>query len=478
MNGWYEKLTRKTSATPPGSLTRHPHFGWVALTALGIGAIIGAGIFSMPGTIAAIAGPAGILSFAITGVLMLAVARCYHAFSERLPNGVSAYSYVYHSLGEIFAVVVGVGLFVEYFFGTSAVAQAWSEYLFVATGFKLPAFWQGPTVLADGSIQFGINIVAVAVVAVITAILVMGGIKKSAWLNTVLVLLKMTLLATFVVVGLKHFHLNNLFPFMPFGISGVLAGAALAVFPYVGFDQLYSFVLESKREKDTSIATYLSVLLSGALYICVMLVMVGAVAPLVPNAAGTLGANPLYAGSEAAAALAKVLTSVGEGTTAQFIGIAAVIGLFNVLLVGCMAAPRVFKNMAEDGLIPSVFARTHNGNPIVGTVITGTICAILAGVVPFEKLAHMMVLGTLVAFVAVGIGAKKEKLIGWFTAILTVVGCGLLITKLDPLVFWIYPVTLAVALVVYLVYGYRNSKLGQKNGSETGNCSNADKNEK
>jgi APA family basic amino acid/polyamine antiporter len=204
-----------------------------------------------------------------------------------------------------------------------------------------------------------------------------------------------------------------------------------------------------------------------------MLVMVGAVAPLVTNGAGALVSNPLYSGSEAAAALAKVLTSVGEDWTAKFIGIAAVVGLFNVLLVGCMAAPRVFKNMAEDGLLPAVFAKTHNGSPIVGTVITGVACAFLAGLVPFEKLAHMMVLGTLVAFVAVGIGAKKEKLIGWGTAILSIVGCGLLITKLDSLVFVVYPVTLAVAVVVYLLYGYRNSKLGRQNDKDAGNGANA-----
>lgn len=462
MKSWYEKLTRKTPVEPPESLQRHPHFGWVALTSLGIGAIIGAGIFSMPGTIAATAGPAGILSFAITGMVMLAVARCYHGFSLRSPHGVSAYSYVYLSLGELYAVIVGVGLFVEYFFGTAAVAQAWAEYLAVATGIRLPDFWLGTAVLPDGSLRFGINIVAMLVVGLITAILTLGSVRKSAWLNTTLVLLKLTLLATFIFVGLKHFNPSNISPFMPFGVSGVLAGAALAVFPYVGFDQLYSFVLESKRDKDTSIATYLSVLLSGASYIAVMLVMVGAVAPLVANSAGVLVANPLYSGSESAAPLANVLRAVGEEWTAKFIGIAAVIGLFNVLLVGCMAAPRVFKNMAQDGLLPAVFAKTHNGSPIAGTLITGAFCSLLAGVVPFEKLAHMMVLGTLVAFIAVGIGAKKEKLVGWFTALVAIVGGGLLITQLDTLVFFVYPITLTVALAVYLLYGYRHSKLGRE----------------
>ncbi len=464
MTSWYETLTRKTPVKPSANLIRNPHFGWIALTSLGIGAIIGAGIFSMPGTIASTAGPAGILSFVLTGIIMVAVARCYHAFSTRSPHGVSAYSYVYLSLGELYAVIVGVGLFVEYFFGTSAVAQAWAEYLFVATGVKPSAFWLGTTVLPDGSMQFGINIVAMGVVAVITAILSLGNVRKSAWLNTTLVLLKLTLLTTFIIVGLKHFHMANLSPFMPFGISGVLAGAALAVFPYVGFDQLYSFVLESKRDKDTSIATYLSVLLSGALYIAVMLVMVGAVPALVASATGHVP-NPLYSGSESAAALANVLRAVGEDWTAKFIGIAAVIGLFNVLLVGCMAAPRVFKNMAEDGLIPSVFAKTHNGSPIAGTLITGAICSVLAGVVPFEKLAHMMVLGTLVAFIAVAIGAKKEKLVGWFTALLVIIGGGLLIAKLDTLVFYVYPVTLGAALAVYLLYGYKHSKLGQQQNS-------------
>ena len=421
--------------------------------------MIGAGIFSMPGIIAASAGPGGILSFTIAGLFMLAVARCYERFSQFSPGGVSAYSFVYTSLGELAAVIVGGGLFVEYFFGASAIAQAWAQYLIIATGIGLPKFLQGSTMLADGSFRFGFNIVATSVIAFITVTICLTNVRSAALVNTALVVLKLTLLGVFLFVGFKHFQIKNLFPFMPFGVQGVMAGAALAVFPYVGFDQLYSFVKESKREKDTSIATYLSVILSGILYICVMLIMLGVVSPTVSGANGDLVANPIYKGNEAASALAGVLSAVKESTVAKFISVAAVIGLLNVLLVGGLSTPRVFKNMAEDGLLPPVFARTHKGTPIAGTIITGSVIGILSGLVPFQQLAHMMVLGTLVGFVAISMGAKKEKLVSWVVALFVTISGIFLMTRLDHVVFMVYAITVTVALTAYFCYGYKNSKL-------------------
>ncbi len=188
------------------------HLGWVMLTALGMGATIGAGIFAMPGMIARKAGPAGILSFAITGLVILAVAICYEKFSRLIPHGVSAYSYVYHSIGELFAWVVAFGLFFEYSFGSAAVAIAWAEYLKKALGFSLPAFWSGP-VSIDGQYQFGINIIAFAVIILVSVILIFGGVQKSALLNFLLVCLKLSLLAIFLVVGIRHVNPSFWSPF-------------------------------------------------------------------------------------------------------------------------------------------------------------------------------------------------------------------------------------------------------------------------
>src|SRR5580704_13574630 len=153
------------------------HLGWLMLTALGIGATIGAGIFVMPGRIAQMAGPAGILSFLITGFVFLFVGICYERFSRRVTHGVSAYSYVYHSIGEIFAWVVAFGLFLEYSFGASAVAIGWSQYLKKALNFQLSPFWSG-SIIADGQYHFGINILALAAVTVVTLICIFGGVSK------------------------------------------------------------------------------------------------------------------------------------------------------------------------------------------------------------------------------------------------------------------------------------------------------------
>lgn len=221
------------------------HLGWVMLTALGVGATIGAGIFAMPGMIARQAGPAGILSFAITGLVILAVAACYEKFSRLIPHGVSAYSYVYHSTGEVFAWVVAFGLFLEYSFGSSAVAIAWSEYLKKALGFSLPAFWNGP-VSVDGHYHFGINIVAFAVIAAVTVVLIVGGVQKSALLNLFLVCLKLSLLAIFLFVGMRHVNPAFWSPFFPPVLPVFCAGPPWQ-FSHMSALMLYILLLESQK---------------------------------------------------------------------------------------------------------------------------------------------------------------------------------------------------------------------------------------
>lgn len=428
------------------------------LTAMGIGATIGAGIFAMPGMIAMKAGPAGILSFVITGAVILFVGICYERFSRVVPHGVSAYSYVYHSIGEIFAWVVAFGLFLEYSFGASAVAIAWSEYLKKALNYTVPAFWGGPSHI-DGQFHFGVNIVAIAVVAAVTLICIFGGVSKSAKLNFALVCLKMFLLLVFLVVGLKHIDLANWAPFMPKGLTGVLQGAALAVFPYVGFDALYTFARESKSLRDTRWATYLCVGIVAFLYVSVMAVAT-ALAPSFfdgdPNKP-----NPLFVGTEAAAPLAMLLGAAGEQWTARLIAVGAVLGIFNVLLVLSMGGPRIFRNMAEDGLLPPIFMKTNKGNPTVGLAINGFIVASMAGFMPFGDIAEMMVLGTLVAFIFVCLGALRLRLVSPIIALGGAIGCAILACHLGVLVLKIYSITCPLGLVIYFLYGRTHSKLAK-----------------
>jgi basic amino acid/polyamine antiporter, APA family len=454
-------LLRRTEAVEVGGADTPKHLGWIMLTALGIGATIGAGIFAMPGIIANQAGPAGILSFLITGLVVVTVSMCYEKFAQRVTNGVSAYSYVYHSLGEVFAWVVAFGLFLEYSFGSSAVSIAWAEYLKNAIGYTLPPFWAGSATV-NNEFHFGINIVAISVVTVVTIILIFGGVSKSAKLNFFLVCLKLTLLVTFLAVGIRHVNPANWMPFMPKGWDGVIRGAALAVFPYVGFDALFTFARESKSVNDTRKATYICVGLVAFLYVTVMAVATGLAPCFIPGPDGTLVANQLFVGTEAAAPLATLLSAAGEQWCSKFISFGAVLGIFNVLLVLCMGGPRIFRNMAEDGLLPPIFAKVNKGNPTVGIALNGVIVALTAGLVPFGDITHIMVLGTLVAFIFVGIGAWRLKLVNPLVAIVCAVGCSILACNLESLVWMVYCVSMPIGLVIYFCYGFRHSKLAQR----------------
>lgn len=440
------------------------HLGWVMLTALGIGATIGAGIFAMPGMIAMKAGPAGILSFLITGLVIMFVGICYERFSRIVPHGVSAYSYVYHSIGEVFAWIVAFGLFLEYSFGASAVAIAWGEYLKKACHYTLPPFWSGPT-YTNGEFVFGVNIVAISVITMVTLILILGGVSKSAKLNFALVVLKMSLLVIFLIAGLKHINPANWTPFMPKGFNGVLEGAALAVFPYVGFDALYTFARESKSLRDTRLSTYACIGIVAFLYVTVMAVATG-LAPCFLDAQCT--PNKLFVGNEAAAPLAMLLSNAGEEWTATLIAAGAVLGIFNVLLVLCMGGPRIFRNMSEDGLLPPIFARTSKGNPTIGIAVNGVVVGLMAGFMTFGEIAEMMVLGTLVAFMFVCLGALRLRIVNPLVALAGFLGCAILTTHLGSLVLKVYCITLPVGLIIYMLYGRKHSKLAK---STSGNGS-------
>jgi basic amino acid/polyamine antiporter, APA family len=438
------------------------HLGWIMLTALGIGATIGAGIFVMPGMIAQKAGPAGILSFVITGFIFLFVGICYERFARVVPHGVSAYSYVYHSIGELFAWIVAFGLFLEYSFGASAVAIGWSEYLFRAVpGLKesMPKFFHGSVLDAAGKFEFGINIVALLVVAAVTAILIFGGVTKSAKLNFCLVCLKTGLLAVFMFAGLQHVNPANWQPFMPNGWDGVLKGAALAVFPYVGFDALYTFARESKSLRDTRLSTYSCIGLVAFLYVAVMAIATG-LAPVFFDGDPSKP-NTLFVGTEASAPLANLLVAAGENWAGTLIAIGAVIGIFNVLLVLSMGGPRIFRNMSEDGLLPPLFSKTKKGNPTFGILLNGVIVGSVAGLVPFGQVADIMVLGTLVAFFFVCVGAVRMKLVHPIIGIIGGLGCAILAFKLSFLVLQVYCVTCPVGLVIYFLYGRKHSKLAK-----------------
>jgi APA family basic amino acid/polyamine antiporter len=243
-------------------------------------------------------------------------------------------------------------------------------------------------------------------------------------------------------------------PFMPTGWSGVMAGAAIAVFPYVGFDALYTFARESKSLKDTRLSTYLCIGLVAFLYVTVMAIAT-ALAPVFID--GKI--NPLFKGTEASAPLASLLIASGEGWAGTLIAVGAVIGIFNVLLVLSMGGPRIFRNMAEDGLLPPIFQKSHAGNPTFGVILNGIIVGAMAGFVPFEEVTDIMVLGTLVAFSFVCLGALRLKLVNPAIAITGLIGCIALAFNLNPLVLNVYCISCPIGLIIYFLYGFKHSKL-------------------
>lgn len=455
-----EVIARLTATLPndsnQGRGESHRHLGWLMLALLGIGATIGAGIFVMPGRIASLAGPAGAISIVVTSIYFCAIGNRYERFSAVVPHGVSAYSYTYHTLGELAAWVVGWGLFIEYFMGTAAVAIGFSEYLRTAINFGLPEFLCGWS--KDG--RFGIDLIAVSCVVTITVLLIKVGTHKPAWINAIMVGLKLTLLALFIGAGLTSINTANWQPFLPVGWNGVMQGAALFVFPFVGFDALYTFARESKSLRDTKIATFVCVLGVAVLYLLVFLVLTGLAPSFIKSDDGTITANPLFSGGESAAPLAKVLIATGHDWVAKLIALGAVVGLFNVVFVMIQGAPRIFRNMAEDGVLPHKFENLN-----FGIIVTGAICAIFAGFVPFAEISEMMVLGTLVAFLAVGAGSLRLPNLTWvdYLSAAVVIICSVgLVFYLNPMVRQVYLVSCPVGLVIYFAYGFRHSKLGSR----------------
>ena len=455
------KVIARLTATLPndanlGGSVPQRHLGWLMLALLGIGATIGAGIFVMPGNIASLAGPAGMISIALTGFYFCAVGNRYERFSAVVPNGVSAYSYTYHTLGELAAWVVGWGLKIEYVMGTAAVAIGFSQYLRTAINFGLPVFWTGWS--KDG--KFGIDIFAVLCVLTITLLLIKVGTHKPAWINAIMVGLKATLLVLFICVGATSVYSENWQTFLPMGWDGVMKGAARFVFPFVGFDAFYTFARESKSLRDIKIGTFVCIFGVDVAYLLVFLVLTGMAPSFIHAANGELVANPLFSGDESAAPLAKVLIATGHTFVAKLIAVGAVVGLFNVVFVMIQSAPRIFRNMAEDGVLPHKFENLN-----FGIIITGGICALFAGVVPFAEISEMMVLGTLVAFLAVGIGSLRLPNLTWvdyLSAFIVIVSSIALIFYLNPMVRQVYLISCPVGLAIYFAYGYWHSKLGKR----------------
>ena len=428
------------------------------LTALGIGSIVGTGIFVLTGPAAAMnAGPSLVLSMVISAIGCAFAGLCYAEFASMVPVAGSAYTYAYATIGEIVAWIIGWDLILEYALSASTVAVGWSGYFVsLLRDLGIP--------LSAGITQAPFNLPAMLVVGLVMLLLLIG-IKESADANTVLVLVKGTVLIVFVVAGARYVQHANLTPFIPpntghfgeFGWSGVLRGAGLMFFAYIGFDAVSTAAQEARNPaRDMPIGILGSLAICTVLYIFVVLVLVG----IVPYS--TLNVpDPLAVGIDATPM--TWFKPVIKG--------AALLGLFSTMLVQLLGQTRVFYSMSQDGLLPRSFATVHRRfrTPHVSTLLTGTVVAVVAGMTPITVLGQLVSIGTLLAFVLVCIGIiilrrTAPDLERPFRApgvpYVPIAGAVICLAEMIglPVATWIRLMTwLAIGLVIYFAYGYRHA---------------------
>lgn len=384
------------------------HLNALNLTLLGVGCVIGAGIFVLTGTAAAThAGPAVALSFIISAFGCLLAGLCYAEFASMIPVSGSAYTYGYATMGEFIAWIIGWDLILEYLFGAATVAVGWSGYV---TSLLADMGIHIPSKLAESPFAFDatgyhltgaiINFPAVFIIAVMTTLLVVG-IKESASFNNIIVLIKVVVILLFIGFGISHIDTANWTPFVPaqtadghFGWWGVVTAAAVVFFAYVGFDAVSTTSQEAINPKrDVPRGILFSLLICTVLYICVSLVLTGIVN---------------YKELNVPAPIALAIDKAGQSLMwlRPIIKIGAIAGLSSVVLVLLLGQTRVFFTMANDGLLWSNFAKTHPRfkTPHVTTIVTGCFAALFAGIFPIGLLGEMVSIGTLLAFVIVSIG--------------------------------------------------------------------------
>ena len=370
--------------------------GPLNLTALGIGSIIGTGIFVLTGTAASQnAGPGLVFSMIISAVGCAFSGLCYAEFAAMVPVAGSAYTYAYATAGELFAWIIGWDLILEYALSASTVAVGWSGY-FVSLARDV-GIVLGPVGMSGAPVGF--NAPAFVIVLLVSALLLVG-IKESANANTVLVVIKIAVLVVFVVAGAAYVNRANLTPLVPpntgtfgaFGWSGVLRGAGVMFFAYIGFDAVSTAAQEAKNPaRDMPIGILGSLAICTVLYIAVAIVLLG----IVP-----------YQQLDVADPLAVGIDATGLRWLAPFVKIAALFGLFSTMLVQMLAQTRIFYSMSRDGLLPPIFGIVHPRfrTPHLSTILVGAVVAVVAGFTPITVLGQLVSIGTLLAFVLVSIG--------------------------------------------------------------------------
>jgi basic amino acid/polyamine antiporter, APA family len=490
------------------------------LVAFGIGAIIGSGIFALAGTAAAGqvsiardwmstpimnfilgstigregAGPAIVISFVVAGFACILAALCYAELASTIPVAGSAYTFSYAALGQLAAWIIGWDLILEYAVGSIAVAVGWSGYFthFVhgLTGWTFPLWLtadlttalsrlasmspEQASLYSDLSLpvlfghQLAFNIPALAIVALVTTLLVIG-IRETALANTAMVIAKVLVVLFFIAVGTAYVNPANWVPFAPAGLAGIMGGAAIVFFAYIGFDAVSATAEEAKNpQRDLPIGIIASLAICTVLYIAVALVLTG----ILPY--------KTYAGD--AAPVATALAATGQPLAQIIVSLGAVAGMTSVLLVLLLGQPRIFMAMARDRLLPAFFAKVHPKfrTPYIPTIITGTVVGIFAMLMDIGQAAELTNIGTLAAFCLVCAGVILHRKLEPdmkrpfrcpavpLVPILGVISCFLLMLSL-PIITWArFIAWMVLGIIIYLLYGSKNARAHDQAGQQSG----------
>ncbi|MEO8500131.1 MAG: amino acid permease [Vicinamibacteria bacterium] len=449
------------------------------LTLLGIGAIIGTGIFVLTGTAAANqAGPAITLSYVLAGLACGFAALCYAEFASMIPVAGSAYTYAYATLGEVIAWMIGWDLILEYAVGSMTVAIGWSGYfqrVLAKVDIILPTWMQAGPGILPGAV---VNLPAVIIVLLIMVLLVIG-VRESARFNGVMVMIKLLAVLIFLGVGFSHVKPTNWQPYAPYGWAGVMGAAAVVFFAYIGFDAVSTTAEEAKNpQRDLPIGIIASLVICTVLYIAVAAVLSGIV-PVTHyrSIESSLAGTPIEAPEQITrflnAPVGYVLGSIGVGWADALVAAGAVAGITSVLLVMLMSQPRIFFSMSRDLLLPPGISKVHPkfGTPYITTIITCVVVALVAGFTRIEVVGEMTSIGTLFAFVVVCAAVMVLRVKrpdvkrpftapgGQFTPVLGVISCAYLMLSLAVLTWIRFLVWLDIGMLIYWFYSRTHSPM-------------------
>ncbi|PRG43991.1 amino acid permease [Burkholderia gladioli] len=437
--------------------------GAVDLTFLGIGAIIGTGIFVLTGTGAVQAGPALMVSFIVAAIACGLSALAYAEFASTIPVAGSIYTYSYATLGELVAWIIGWDLMLEYSLAASAVSVGWSGYaqsLLKGFGVVLPTVLTAAPNSVPGVTTY-FDLPAFVVMMAITTLLSVG-IRESTRVNNLMVFIKVAVVLLVIAVGVFHVTPANWTPFMPHGWSGVFGAAAVMFFAFIGFDAVSSAAEEVKNPKrDLPIGIIASLGVCAVLYVTVAAVATG----IVPSSQYAGITHPI----------SYALQVAGQNWVAGFIDLGAVLGMLTVILVMTYGQTRITYAMSRDGLLPAVLSRVHPRfqTPFLATWIIGLLCALIAALIPLNVLAELINIGTLAAFSMVSIAVivlrrTRPDLPRAFRCpgvpvvpVLAVAACVFLMLNFSAVTWKAFGIWLVIGLVIYFVYSRRNAKIAQ-----------------